>query len=732
MGWALVALVCAAAPLVNRLILMHDKGFGWLPVDVRGVLADSSVAVLTLVLVGALLSLRRVWARIAAFAVLLALVSISFAMFEFVSVFDSLYALSHAGFLADSTFLGGSVRHMQHPVLFVLMIVSSIIAVAVGDAPAGRSWWSGLGVVFAASVFGQVVIPISHEHDEWRQRHALQANLSALRISSNASTSSTISADVRDVFRSNLDGERWVGPIDGRPNVILIMIEGASGAYLPSIAAAENINSATKMPKLDGLAKDHILFAHVVSHQRQTNRGEYGVLCGDYPKLVTDQSKMTEQVYGDTHHCLPALFKDAGYATAYIQSAPLGFMLKDQFMRKAGFDELIGDTWFQQSYARTDWGVDDKAFFEQALQRIVELHREDQPFFATLLTVGTHHPYTFPESFAPEGVAGEQARAFRWADDAVAEFLAQLEQEGILGDTVVIVTSDESAGTAQASSSSQRLLSQSWSFALVMLPERQAKRVDELYGHVDLALSVADLLGMEDRARDFIGRSMFRRYDAPRRLFGGNTYARKVIMWEPTGSTVYCDEAFHGCTRAISEGIFGPVTDTQTPSARTRRLIAEVARLTRSGQGDMTVSPGIVLLSEERIRVPAEDGKKLIVGGQYLRVPAGTMVRVDFDLEVLGEPTATVDLHQDVFMNGYLVFERKGIRLDGGDRWQLSYSFGAPADSSQLVVQLYARTVAGEATEIRFHEATLSMMRERVESKEPTVIRDEVTRAQPR
>jgi hypothetical protein len=236
---------------------------------------------------------------------------------------------------------------------------------------------------------------------------------------------------------------------------------------------------------------------------------------------------------------------------------------------------------------------------------------------------------------------------------------------------------------------------------------------------------------MEDRAKDFIGRSMFRRYDTPRRLFGGNTYARKVIMWEPTGGAVYCDEAFRGCTRAISESPFGPVTDTRTVSARTRRLVAEVARLTRSGRPDMTLSPGIALLSEDSMRVPAMDGKKLIVGGQYLRVPADTVVRVDFDLEVLGDPTATIELHQDVFMNGNLVFERKGIRLDGGDRWRLSYSFGAPDASSHLVVQLYVQTVAGEVTELRFHEASMSMTREPVESEEPMLIRDDVSRGQP-
>ncbi len=727
MGWTLVVLVCAAAPLVNRLILMIDKGAGVQLADARGVLADVSVASLTLAVVGALLSIGRLWGRVVALAILLGSVLVSFAMFEFVSLFDSLYALHHSAYLADVTFLGGSVRYLQHPVFFVFMITLAVIGVALARMPTDRSWWSGLGVVFAGSVLGQVALPFSHEHDEWRQRHALQANLLVLRFSNATSAPRTVSRDVREVFRPNLDGDRWVGPLDDRPNVLLVMIEAASGAYLPSIAAGA-VESDVTMAKLDALARDHIVFSHIVAHQRQTNRGEYAILCGDYPKLVTDQSKMTEQVYGAARRCLPSLFKGAGYRTAYIQSAPLAFMLKDQFMRKAGFDELVGDPWFRRSYARTDWGVDDKAFFEQAVDRVLELHRAEQPFFATLLTVGTHHPYTFPDWYEARSSDGRAARAFLWADEAVADFLARIEHEGVLEDTVVVITSDESAGTQNAANHSERLLSQSWSFAVVMLPKPQARRVDTLYGHVDLALSLADLLGMEARAKGFLGRSMFRRYDTPRRLFGGNTYARKVIMWEPTGSAVHCDEAFSECTRAITERPFGPVIDTEVPSARTRALVAEVARLTRSGRPDMTHSSGMALLSDERVGVPAEDRKKLIVGGQYLRVPAGTVVRVDFDLEALGEPTAVVDLHQDVFMNGHLVFEREGVRLGGGDRWRLSYSFGAPTASSHLVVQLYARTIAGNATELRFHEARMSMTRARVESSEPTVIRDAIER----
>jgi hypothetical protein len=719
MGWGLVVAICLGVPWLTRGLLLREKGMVLTLADLRGFLSDTSIALLVLGAVGLFLSMRRYWGRALGLLVLLAFVLLSFAMYEFISVFDSLYALSHAGFLTDSTFLGGSAGAAAHPLLLGSSIVLAIVAAFSARSPSER-WWPFWGLVLATTVFGQAAIRVSHEQDEWRQRHAIYANLAIVGASPNEE-SGTIGAEVRDAFRGNLHGERWITPLLDRPNVLLIMVEGASGAYLPSVAAAQGVKSAIRMPRLDALAQEHILFTQVISHQRQTNRGEYGILCGDYPKLLTDQSKMSEQTYGSARRCLPQVLREHGYATAYIQAAPLGFMLKDQFMKKAGFDELVGDPWFVKSYARTDWGVDDKAFFEQSLEKVVALHRASQPFFATLLTVGTHHPFTIPDDAAENGARTRQELAFRWADDALAGFLDELQRRGVLRDTVVIITSDESAGLARAESASQRLLSQSWSFVVVMLPTPKRKRIDLLQAHVDTALSLTDLLGMEGLARQFLGRSWFRDYDAPRRLFAGNTYARRVIMWEASGSAVVCSESFRDCTRSIPERglVFGPSRRSVPAEAREQRLLAEVARLTRSGRPDMTEAEGLDLIAQREVDVRASDGKKLLIGGQYLRVPGGTNLIVDLDLEVLGDG-AVVDFHHDVFLNGHAKFERTGVLVQNGERWSLRYEIGVPANSDQLVVQLYATTVAGETARIRFDEARLAMI--------PAVIRSEAVR----
>jgi hypothetical protein len=725
-GWGLVVAVCFVAPWLTRALLLFEKRLAVGPFDLRGALADASVALLVIGSAGLLVMTGRRWGRALGVLTLSFFVVASFAMYEFISAFDSLYALSHIGFLGDLTFLGGSARHMRHPAL-----LGSVVAMAVAGGVWARApsapWWRWWAVALGASILGQLAIPLFPARDEWRQRHAAQAHVSLLPGSARIGPVA-ISRDVREVFRGDLRGKRWMGPLADRPNVLLIMVEGASGAYLPSVASAYGVRSATVMPKLDALARRHVFLTRVISHQRQTNRGEYAILCGDYPKLLTDQPKMTEQAYGAARLCLPEVLRKAGYATAYIQAAPLGFMLKDQFMPKAGFEELIGDPWFKRSYARTDWGVDDKAFFEQALGRVLELHASEKPFFATLLTVGTHHPYTLPDAVPGQGELSPHERAFRWADEALAAFLSEIDRRGVLRDTVVIITSDESAGLVQADSAIERLLSQSWSFVLVMLPEPRPRRIDTPYAHVDTALSVLDLLGMERKAKRFAGRSWFREYDRPRRLFAGNTYARRVIMLEPSGAAVVCGEGFDDCVRSVTidGSVFGSNRLNEPVWAGERQLLAEVARLTRSREADTGDARHIDLLTDRELSIPSSEGKKLLAGGQYLRVPEGTMLRVDFDLEVVGDETAMV-LHQDLFLDGYPKLVRQGVRLRGGERWQLSYEIGVPHDSGQLVVQLYATTVSADTSIIRIHDARLSMTAGSARSEQVVVIRDEIS-----
>jgi hypothetical protein len=133
-------------------------------------------------------------------------------------------------------------------------------------------------------------------------------------------------------------------------------------------------------------------------------------------------------------------------------------------------------------------------------------------------------------------------------------------------------------------------------------------------------------------------------------------------------------------------------------------------------------------LALDEASIAASDGKRLLTGGQYLRVPAGTILRVGFDIEVEGSD-AEVELHQDVFLNGRERFARKAKRIADGQRWQLEYEIHVPTPSDQLVVQLYATTVSGESATLRFRSAELSMRRGADADPSVNVLVDDVSTA---
>ncbi|GAH82717.1 unnamed protein product, partial [marine sediment metagenome] len=93
----------------------------------------------------------------------------------------------------------------------------------------------------------------------------------------------------------------------------------------------------------------------------------------------------------------------------------------------------------------TSWGPDDKAFFEQAADFIENLNKKPNPWFLTLLTVGTHHPSAVPEELV-EKFSSRKEAAIVYLDQALGDFFKRLKDSGILDDTLVLFVTDESHG----------------------------------------------------------------------------------------------------------------------------------------------------------------------------------------------------------------------------------------------------------------------------------------------
>lgn len=482
--------------------------------------------------------------------------------------------------------------------------------------------------------------------------------------------------DVSGLTSLDMDGTPLLGEPGRARNVLIITLEGIPGAYLD--ASRRAIGSRYQddlMPRLSAWAERGMLTSDYVLHAHQTIRGLYAMLCGDYDKLASGTPKGLE-LLGNAERaaqCLPAQLRDNGFSTHFLQGAGLRFMAKDQIMPRMGFDKTLGRDWFRNTpYLDFAWGMDDRSYFEGALSYVDGLRKQKTPWMLTLLTVGTHQPYSAPADYLERHGSARQA-AIAYLDDAIGDFLDGLQQRGVLDDTLVVVTSDESHGIENVR------LASAWGFNLMLAPEQaQLPSLKHgVYGHIDLTASILDYLALPLPA-DIAGRSMLRDYAHGRQII---SYTNGLLREHDGQGTLTECNFQQVCRRYASPGFIVEHAEylgrVSGKPARQVSLRAELLdRSLTDGQGNQVLQ----FASNERIRLrttPGDDWADNLIGAQYLELPKGTQTRVTLKINALSmsEAGATLRLKTKEFDRDVLINVPEIPRLKKGQPVELSFAF---------------------------------------------------------
>ena len=482
--------------------------------------------------------------------------------------------------------------------------------------------------------------------------------------------------DITGLTRLDMEGTPLLAEPGRARNVLIITLEGIPGAYLD--ASRRAIGSSYQddlMPRLSAWAERGMLTSDYVLHAHQTIRGLYAMLCGDYDKLASGTPKGIE-LLGNAERaaqCLPAQLRDNGFSTHFLQGAGLRFMAKDQIMPRMGFDKTLGRDWFRNTpYLDFAWGMDDKAYFEGALSYVDGLRKQKAPWMLTLLTVGTHQPYSAPDDYLARHASAKQA-AIAYLDDAIGDFLDALQKRGVLDDTLVVVTSDESHGIENVR------LASAWGFNLMLAPEQaQLPSIKSgVYGHIDLAASVLDYLALP-LPENIAGRSMLRDYSHGRQII---SYTNGLLREHDGQGTLTECNFQQVCRRYASPGFIAEQAEylgrVSGKPARQVSLRAELLdRSLSDGQGNQLLQ----FASNERIRLrttPGDDWADNLIGAQYLELPKGTQTRVTLKINALNmsEAGATLRLKTKEFDRDVLINVPEIPRLKKGQPVELSFTF---------------------------------------------------------
>ena len=687
------------------------------PGDAGGLISDVAVGVAFAAL---LILLARV-SRLLTAAALALWALLHYANYENALALDALASASDLRFLGDQTFLRGSALWVSSPGLLAAVMLGGAGLGWVGSGPHRRGGRGLLaaGVAAAASVLLFVLHGIwlsGTIQIGWRYANFLQANTSraiaAVRypeLDVSASTAMTLRLPE---LLADLDGQpivalgRGEGP---KRNVLLVFVEGMSGGFLPASVRAHDTFVGPRLPRLNETAKRGLRYDTFLVHQRRTNRGLYAGLCGELPNLLSGMPKMTAYIDEGRRVCLPQVLRNEGYRTVYLQAAPLAFMLKDQFMPKAGFDEVYGHDWFERAYVRSVWGIDDRAYFEQGLGMIDELRKADTPWFLTMLTVGTHHPTIVPQDFEPQKPI-RFSRAISYADQALDAFLRGLEERGVLDDTLVLITSDESRGIAARRDKTTAALTQNWGTLVVLPPGlAEGRATMEPFGLADLPISILDYLGVADRGAHFFGRSVFRRYDSGRFLFFGNTNLDIVGALTPDGSLIFCPDNMIGCHRYEIDGgrLFSAKRKELVWRQEEGDLLRDIAHRSVAIHGggvrpqvfDLVTTPGFEVLRPH---------DSLIHGGQYIDMKKGQWIEVEIEFEATGGEGHAVEFGHYVRT---LPRVRKAFHksVGRGRTLRLRYTFTAPRNVKGVRCRSFAKLGGPDPMSLTFHRARMTL-----------------------
>src|SRR5205085_3479031 len=170
--------------------------------------------------------------------------------------------------------------------------------------------------------------------------------------------------------------------------------------------------------EMDKLAtSEGLLFTNLYASGNRTVRGFEGVL-SSFPPLPGDS--IVKRDLSDNVETVARVLKRDGYGTVFLYGGRGLFDGMRSYAVRNGYDRFIEEKHFARPTFKTIWGVCDEDLFTRAVEEFRELAKGPQPFFATVLSVSNHKPYTYPKGKIPEDPS-EQRRenAVKYSDYAL-------------------------------------------------------------------------------------------------------------------------------------------------------------------------------------------------------------------------------------------------------------------------------------------------------------------------
>ncbi len=293
-------------------------------------------------------------------------------------------------------------------------------------------------------------------------------------------------------------------------NVVVILLESFSKEFFGAFNK-DKPDYKGYTPFLDSLIQHSRTFQYSFSNGRKSIDGPPSALASlptlGVPFVLTPYAT-------NKFNSLATTLGDKGYHTAFFIGHPNGAMGYTAFTQLAGFQEYYGmDEYGNSEDSDGLWGIWDHKFLPFFANKLNEFKK---PFFATLFTVSSHHPFKVPQEFEGKFKGGDKPilKCIEYTDHSLREFFNTVKKEPWYKNTLFVFTADHCSSDIIFDESRTN-----WGYYSVPViffkPDNSlAGHTNEIAAQVDIMPSVLGYLHYDKPYLAF-GRDIFREKQQP-------------------------------------------------------------------------------------------------------------------------------------------------------------------------------------------------------------------------
>lgn len=222
-----------------------------------------------------------------------------------------------------------------------------------------------------------------------------------------------------------------------KKNIVVIILESFSKEY----TGLGKRKSYT--PFLDSLMQNSLVFNNAIANSATSIEGIPAIL-SSFPNLM--QNPFINSAYSSNKlTSMAALLKEEGYQTSFFHGGTNGTMNFDSYANLSGFTNYYGRTEYNNELDFDgNWGIWDEPFLQYVSKTLSGF---SNPFFATIFTLSSHHPFNVPKKYTNKFPKSslEIIESIGYSDYALRQFFEAAKKTAWYKNTIFVLTPDHTS-----------------------------------------------------------------------------------------------------------------------------------------------------------------------------------------------------------------------------------------------------------------------------------------------